>query len=366
MARTPFKSPPSTAGNETRSTARSIVVDAIAPAAPAALTASIGSNWQTSPNFIATWTDPSGQVAPIDTAHWSLCRAGTTTGCETGSTTVSAGSGRLSGLQLPAEGEWDLSVRLQDAAGNTATGEVARTTVRYDATAPAATGDLTVSSNRAETDPAFFASFNPPSGQKAPISEVLWSLCPQGASTAACSTGTFAAVPSGTNHFSATLPAYGDWTYSVRLRDHAGNLGPAATTSLRYVAPSPTPAPAPSSSAPPALGPTPPPTPPGSPSRASARLRVSAAVLDPSRRTLTVRGRAATGATGRVRMTVAITRRARTRTLTRAATLRDGRFGVRLRLAPGEARGRIRVSARYGGSTTHGPDRTYPRTVRLR
>lgn len=351
------------AGNETRSTARSILVDATAPAAPSALASSIGSNWQASRDFQVTWTQPSGQVAPIESAHWTLCPAGTTTGCATGSAPVSAGPGTLSGLQIPSEGEWNLSVRLQDAAGNTATDNVARTTVRYDATAPAATADLTVSSRRVDTDPTFFAFFNPPTGQSAPISEVLWSLCPQGASTAACSTGTFAAVPNGTNHFTTNVPSHGDWTYSVRLRDEAGNLGPAATTSLRYVASTPAAAPPLS---PPTIAPTPPPTSPGSPSRASARLRASTAVLDRSRRTLTVRGRAATGATGRIRIVVAITRRGRTRTLTAAATLRDGRFGVRLRLTSGQARGRIRVSARYGGTTTHAPDRTRPRTVRLR
>ena len=352
------------AGNETRSTSRSILVDATAPAAPSALASSIGSNWQTSRDFHVTWTHPSGQVAPIESAHWTLCPAGTTTGCATGSAPVSAGPGTLSGLQIPGEGEWNLSVRLQDAAGNTATDNVARTTVRYDATAPAATADLTVSSRRVDTDPTFFAFFNPPTGQSAPISEVLWSLCPQGGSTAACSTGTFAAVPNGTNHFTTSVPSHGDWSYSVRLRDEASNLGPAATTSLRYVAS--TPAAAPPLSPPPTIAPTPPPTSPGSPSRASARLRASTAVLDRSRRTLTVRGRAATRATGRIRIVVAITRRGRTRTLTAAATLRDGRFGVRLRLTSGQARGRIRVSARYGGTTTHAPDRTRPRTVRLR
>ena len=52
------------AGNETRSTARSIVVDATAPATPSTLATSTGSNWQASREVTATWTHPTGQVAP--------------------------------------------------------------------------------------------------------------------------------------------------------------------------------------------------------------------------------------------------------------------------------------------------------------
>ena len=72
------------AGNETRSAARSIVVDATAPGAPGDLATSVGSRWQTSPDFSVTWRHPAGQVAPIDIAHWTLCPAGTTSGCTAG------------------------------------------------------------------------------------------------------------------------------------------------------------------------------------------------------------------------------------------------------------------------------------------
>jgi hypothetical protein len=345
------------AGNETRSTPRSIVVDGTAPAAASALTTSAGSNWQSTPGFTATWTHPAGQVAPIDTAHWTLCPSGTTTGCTNGSAPVSASTGTVAGLQVPGEGAWDFSLRLQDAAGNTSAANVARTTVRYDATAPTASSNLAIA-NRAETDPAFLAWFNPPSGQQAPVTRAIWTLCPQSPSTG-CGSGTLSTDPASTSYLRAAVPRHGDWTLSVRLRDEAGNLGAPATRSLRYIA-APTPTPAPT------VAPLPPPDATPTPARrASAKLRVASAVLGRSRRVLVVKGTAASTASGRIALKIIIAR-PRSRTLTRSALLRNGRFVLRVRVGRRDVGRRLRVSAAYQGSATHAPARTSPRAVRIR
>ena len=349
------------ASNETRSTARSIVVDATAPAPPRNLAGSIGSNWQASRDFTATWTHPTGQVAPIVTAHWSFCPQGSTSGCVAGSAPVSASTGSLSDLLVPGEGAWDFTVRLQDAAGNTAVTNVARTTVRYDATAPAASPNLGVAS-RAETTQAFQAYFNPPSGQHAPVTEALWTLCPQGSSSG-CTSGSMGTDPYSTNYLRSSIPSHGDWTLTVRLRDQAGNLGAPATTHLRYAAsvPAPTAIPQPAVTPIPSSGQIRAAAP-----RASAKLRVTSAVLDRSSRTLVVKGRTATSVRGAVRVRVTATRSGRTSSITRTARIRAGQFKVRLRLSRLDHRGRLRVSTSYGGSATHTPDRTAPARVRAR
>ena len=352
------------AGNETRSTARSIVVDATAPAAPSALATSIGSTWQPARQFTATWTHPSGQIAPIDTAHWTLCPAGNTTGCVTGSSPVSSVSGTLSGLQVPAEGAWDLSLRLEDAAGNTAARNFARTTIRYDATPPGTTPDLALA-DRNDTDSELTASFSLPSGQHAPVTEALWNLCPDSSSTG-CTSGMLSTDVAPTTYLRTTVPTHGDWILSIRLRDQAGNLGAAATTSLRY-AKTPatqdaTPVPTPPSTPTPATASNPAPDPAP---RANARLRVASAVFDRSRRTLIVRGTAASTATGAIRVRAAIRRDRRTRTRAKTVALRSGRFTARLRLTRADAQGRITLTAGYAGSTTHAPARTPKRSVRV-
>ena len=350
------------AGNETRSTARSIVVDATAPASPSALATSTGSSWQTARNFTATWTHPAGQVAPIDTAHWTICPAGNATGCVTGSSPVSASTGALSGLQVPGEGAWDFSLRLQDAAGNTTPGNLARTTIRYDATPPAAAPDLALA-NRDDTDPAFTASFTLPSGQHAPVTGALWKLCPAFSSTG-CTSGMLSTDVTPTTHLRTTIPTHGDWILSIRLRDQAGNLGADATTSLRYAKPPATPAPAPVPT--PASTPTTAPNPaPTATPRVKTRLCVASAVLDRSRRTLIVRGTATSTATGVIRVQAAIRRERRTRTRAKTAGLRNGRFTARLRLTHADARGRITLAASYAGSRTHAPASAPKRRARV-
>jgi Bacterial Ig-like domain len=99
------------AGNESRSAAVSITVDNTAPTAPVGLQAAPRTD--SDPAVTASWSNPSGQVAPIIAAHWTLCPQGSASGCQSGSTTATSMSG-----SLPAEGDYTLSVALEDAAGH--------------------------------------------------------------------------------------------------------------------------------------------------------------------------------------------------------------------------------------------------------
>lgn len=103
------------AGN-TSSASRTIVIDNTAPGAPVGLKLD-GNGRRSTNSFDAAWQLPTGQVAPISAAHWSLCPPG-----QPGSTVCIAGVGStaeaLKGIAVPSAGDWDLRVWLSDAAGN--------------------------------------------------------------------------------------------------------------------------------------------------------------------------------------------------------------------------------------------------------
>jgi len=122
-------------GNPFTSTVSTITVDSAAPSAPTALTAT-PTGWSATNSFEARWTNPDGQVSPIAKAHWKLCPAGQVTGCQTGSATGD-GIAALAGLAVPSAGSWDLSVWLEDKAGNTSAANAAGpVALRYDASTP--------------------------------------------------------------------------------------------------------------------------------------------------------------------------------------------------------------------------------------
>jgi len=91
-------------------------IDRTAPGAPA-VSVEGGDGWTSTNLFTATWQNPDeGDRAPITAAHWRLCRpdgSSCTTGSQTGT-----GIARLADLKVPDQGEWDLRVSRQDAAGN--------------------------------------------------------------------------------------------------------------------------------------------------------------------------------------------------------------------------------------------------------
>jgi 5-hydroxyisourate hydrolase-like protein (transthyretin family) len=91
-------------------------VDNTAPGA-VPLSVSGGESWRNRNGYDVSWQNPpEPDRAPIVAAHWRLCRTGGTE-CTTGE---SAGSGiaDLSGLAVPAPGEWELQMWREDAAGN--------------------------------------------------------------------------------------------------------------------------------------------------------------------------------------------------------------------------------------------------------
>ena len=76
-----------------------------------------GEAWRSENSYAVGWANPAEvDRAPIVAAHWRICRPDGTA-CVTGSQ-PGAGVARLAGLRAPAEGEWDLRVVRQDAAGN--------------------------------------------------------------------------------------------------------------------------------------------------------------------------------------------------------------------------------------------------------
>jgi hypothetical protein len=112
------------AGNESTLASEQITVDNAAPAAPSGLAAT-----PTAPGgskFNLTWTDPSGQAAPITTATYQVCPTSGGGACTqpTGAATPTQAT-----VTVPGPGGWTIAVWLTDAAGNTNPTNAAHTTV---------------------------------------------------------------------------------------------------------------------------------------------------------------------------------------------------------------------------------------------
>ena len=112
-------------------------VDNGAPAAPGGLAVAGGEGWRAANGFALTWANPGGQHAPIARARWRACRVGIA-GDECVSGARSEPGVQASGtIDLPAAGEWDVAVWLEDSVGNgdPATAAPARR-LRYDPDPP--------------------------------------------------------------------------------------------------------------------------------------------------------------------------------------------------------------------------------------
>jgi hypothetical protein len=322
------------AGNETRAATRTIMVDNTAPGTPQALATSVGQDWQTSRALTATWTNPASQLAPLSIVHWSLCPLAAPNACFDGDAPATP---QAVDLQLPGEGEWELSLTLEDQAGNV-TADAATTAVRYDATPPGAPRQLTIAP-RAATDPQIVASWAQDLSSGSPIVAAHWTLC-RADDASACTSGT--AAPTGP--LALQLPAPGEWSLRVALHDQAGNTGAVTTATLAYKLPQ---------TSPPVV------TPPAEPTvpRASTALTVTKATLDRSRRRVTVHGRIHPNITGRLRVTVRYRTGTKLHRRTFPIRVRAGRFAgsIRLREAHAARARQVRVSARFAGSTRHRP-----------
>jgi Bacterial Ig domain len=101
------------AGNPSIIASEQIIIDNDAPPPPTELTATPTQPGSTI--FTATWTNPSGQVAPITSATYQICPANGSQAC---STPVAAPAEGPVTVTVPGPGAWRLAVWLTNAAGN--------------------------------------------------------------------------------------------------------------------------------------------------------------------------------------------------------------------------------------------------------
>jgi hypothetical protein len=104
-------------GDNVGTAAHDLLVDNTPPAAPEGLAVSDGDGWRAKNSFELSWRNPSQQAAPIVGAEYRLCRGDSKTDCVSGSR-AKDGIDRISSLQVPAPGDWSLTLWLRDAAGN--------------------------------------------------------------------------------------------------------------------------------------------------------------------------------------------------------------------------------------------------------
>lgn len=104
------------AGNQSASSPVTIRVDNAAPGA-VAVGVEGGEAWRNRDAYNLAWPNQTEvDRAPIVAAHYRLCRAGTSE-CTLGES-VGAGVAAIGNLNVPAPGEWEVTMWRQDAAGN--------------------------------------------------------------------------------------------------------------------------------------------------------------------------------------------------------------------------------------------------------
>jgi len=112
------------AGNRSTVASEQLTVDNTSPPAPIGLGAT--ATQAGGSTFTATWTDPSGQLAPIVAATYQVCPASGLGPC--GALTAAPASGPAT-VSVPGPGSWSLLVWLTNAAGNGMAANGARTTL---------------------------------------------------------------------------------------------------------------------------------------------------------------------------------------------------------------------------------------------
>lgn len=122
------------AGNPA-SVATDILVDNTPPE-PIVPQVAAGIGWRRTNAFAASWTNPTGQAAPIVRAHWKICsRDGV---CPARGQTTARGLQQLPDLSVPGPGDYRLHVWLEDEAGNQREANAAvAAPLRYDPEPPA-------------------------------------------------------------------------------------------------------------------------------------------------------------------------------------------------------------------------------------
>src|SRR5690606_11811677 len=123
------------AGNRGCTTVNHIKVDNSPPAAPLGMRVVGGDQWRRQDSFDLAWSNPSeGAGSPIVGATYRVTGPD---GFDTGSR-YEAGQGitEVGGIALPKAGEYRVSLRLRDQAGNSTAANVGRATLRFDDVPP--------------------------------------------------------------------------------------------------------------------------------------------------------------------------------------------------------------------------------------
>jgi hypothetical protein len=116
------------ADNQSAAASEQITVDNSAPPAPTGLAAA--PTQAGGSIFVVSWTDPSGQVAPIAAATYQVCPSSGSGAC--GAPTAAPAGGPLT-VTMPGPGSWSLAVWLTNAAGNGSPANAAHITLTVPA-----------------------------------------------------------------------------------------------------------------------------------------------------------------------------------------------------------------------------------------
>jgi hypothetical protein len=149
------------AGNQSTVASQQITIDNDPPPPPTELSATPTQTDSTT--FIATWKDPSDQVASITSATYQVCPAIGTQACGTPVTAPAEGPVSVS---VPGPGTWTLMVWLTNAAGNsnpTNTANMTLTVPALDGSGPG--GSANNGSNGASPGPNGSGDGSPGAGQ---------------------------------------------------------------------------------------------------------------------------------------------------------------------------------------------------------
>lgn len=112
------------ARNESLVASKEITIDNNPPPPPVSLSAT--PTQEDSSTFVATWSDPVGDPAPITVATYQVCPASSSGAC--GAPTAAPAAGPAT-VTVPGPGTWTLAVWLTDAAGNSSVITAADTTL---------------------------------------------------------------------------------------------------------------------------------------------------------------------------------------------------------------------------------------------
>lgn len=112
------------AGNQSTVASQEITVENGAPPPPAGLSATATQTGGST--FTATWSDPTGQLAPIIGALYQVCPASGSGPCSVPASAPAAGPATVT---VPGAGRWSIAVWLTNAAGNASPANAAHTNV---------------------------------------------------------------------------------------------------------------------------------------------------------------------------------------------------------------------------------------------